>query len=65
MKPNMVINVAEKKVKVKNMTINLMAVSALEFADTIIDTWEHLWSADECNSTRRDLIQLHQALQEV
>ena len=64
MKPNMHINVLTKTVLVEDSVLNLRDLTETEFADTIIERWEYLWGADEVNATRRDLIQLHQAIWE-
>lgn len=63
-KPSLHINVFNKTVFFEDEPMKLSDYSPLEFADHIVDACEHLWDADTCNDTRKELVNLYNAIME-
>ena len=64
-KPSMAISIINKTVESDGELLKLREFSsAAEFANYFVDKYEHLWDANATNETKKDLINLYNAIME-
>ena len=62
-KPKLKINTYWKEVELEGRLLKLSSFSSpIEFANHIVEKYEYLWDADTCNDTRKELVNLYNAL---
>lgn len=64
--PSILISVFNRTITVDGEAMSFdKFTSSSDFAETIIEKFEYMWTADKVNEIKRDLIQLYYAIMEV